>query len=154
MLKFNGNEKKSIVFNSSEKFKINFNGKWIYWKCPIYLTYNRPWNATSSNRLRYNYWTDQALPIPVKVRTYLKKNNGNTELDQTKTYLAGQKISQTANTKKNYKVGNSGTGFWIVITAVDDDTHVFGTKSVSFQQYCKGGSSQSGSNTTQGTIQW
>ena len=154
MIKYNNSNKTTIVFNGSEKFKVNLNGKWIYWKCPIKLTYNRPWNATSSNPLKYSYWTDQELPIPVKVRTYLKKNNGNTELDQTKTYTAGQTISQSASTNKNYNVGNSGTGFWIVITAVDDDTHVFGTKSVSFQQYCNGGSSQSGSNTTQGTILW
>lgn len=154
MFHFNGDDKTPIIFNGSEKFKINYNGKWIYWKCPIYLTYNRPWNATSSNRLSYNYWTDQELPIPVTVRTYLKKNNGDTELDQTKTYSAGQTISQSANTNRNYNVGDSDTGFWIVITAINDDTHVFGTKSVSFQQYCVGNDSRSGSNVLQGNIQW
>lgn len=112
----NGQVKSFIYINDVEKSNLYINDKLVYANVKISINSSREWNATSSRPTRYHFWTDATIPFDCTVNTYLKKNNGNTEGNKTTTITSGQKLDVSWSTSRNYNVGDSGTGWYCIVT--------------------------------------
>lgn len=108
---------KTLVYiNNVEKSNLFINSKLVYANVKISIDSSREWNALKRRPTRYHFWTDATIPFDCTINTYLKKNNGNKEGNKTTTITAGQKLDVRWSTSSNYNVGDSGTGWYCIVT--------------------------------------